>query len=268
MNSDGDDINDTTKVKALLEQLRSSGAWQAAITHPVQSNQPVAGPSQVPLSAAHGQELVSSHSSSSPPASSVASLLSQLAPPEGQRVPASAPSSGPSTSLDVSYDLIDDRTTWGAHTAHVTVPTSSQGDIKSLTFQQTLPILTKLGGDPAFISTLKRLKEKQNELERCLWDERQAIETKYRDKVTVAQKKAELIGGGITKHDSEVLNNNYRKELQRFDAERVVNAWDSLITEQQCTLEAAGVPTMFATKLKTEIEKQKKVMQVLDALIA
>lgn len=44
-----------------------------------------------------------------------------------------------------------------------------------------------------------------------------------------------------------MMNDAYRRDLQRFDKERVLLAWDALIQRQQAALETLGVPTMFAT---------------------
>lgn len=40
----------------------------------------------------------------------------------------------------------------------------------------------------------------------------------------------------------------FEKELLQFDRERVIPAWDGLISRQQATLESLGVPTMFVTE--------------------
>lgn len=47
---------------------------------------------------------------------------------------------------------------------------------------------------------------------------------------------------------------NFRQELQKFDAERVLPAWDGLLMKQQTTLESLGVPTMFPTMTAGELQ--------------
>ena len=37
----------------------------------------------------------------------------------------------------------------------------------------------------------------------------------------------------------------FEKELQKFDSDRVLPAWDALVTRQQAALEEAAVPAMF-----------------------
>lgn len=83
-----------------------------------------------------------------------------------------------------------------------------------------------------------------------------------------------MIGTGISKHEAEVcpecavarrpadqsarypqmLSDAYKKELRRFDLERVLPAWDSLIQKQQEGLAHLQVPTMFATEARTNRE--------------
>ena len=50
------------------------------------------------------------------------------------------------------------------------------------------------------------------------------------------------------------MTQSFSKELEQFDKNRVVAAWEGLITRQQSTLEAAGVPTMFVTSSQTDRE--------------
>jgi hypothetical protein len=43
------------------------------------------------------------------------------------------------------------------------------------------------------------------------------------------------------------MSDTFRNELRKFDAQRVLPAWDGLVREQQSRLEALKVPTMFVT---------------------
>lgn len=52
----------------------------------------------------------------------------------------------------------------------------------------------------------------------------------------------------------QMMSSAFRKELQKFDAERVLPAWDGLVSKQQTALENLGVPTMFNTGLDTDKE--------------
>ena len=48
------------------------------------------------------------------------------------------------------------------------------------------------------------------------------------------------------------MTDAFRKELQQFDGERALPAWDGLVTKQQSALEALGVPTMYPTVVTTD----------------
>lgn len=50
------------------------------------------------------------------------------------------------------------------------------------------------------------------------------------------------------------MSDVFRTELRRFDAERVLPAWDGLVRGQQARLEALKVPTMFVTNDVGDIE--------------
>lgn len=52
----------------------------------------------------------------------------------------------------------------------------------------------------------------------------------------------------------QMMSDAYRKEMQKFDAERVLVAWDGLVAKQQAALENLRVPTMFVTSAKVDRE--------------
>ncbi|KAJ6538954.1 hypothetical protein B0H19DRAFT_1176364 [Mycena capillaripes] len=246
-------INDPAGVKALLDRLRASQAWQSLVNTPPTPDQPPA-PQPVP-----------SGSDPSPgSASSVAALLSQLnsapavtqpvessyAPHQIQKLPPSPskdPLPAPSPSGSASYAITE--------------------DIRSLTFQQALPRLAQLSDDPAVVSMMAKLKQEQDKLERELWQERTAIRTKYEEKVKVAKVKATLIGTGLSKHEGDMLVQAYERELRRFDSERVLPAWDGLVTSQQAALAQLKIPTIYPTTVKADRERQQRVIQVLEGIM-
>ena len=83
------------------------------------------------------------------------------------------------------------------------------------------------------------------------------------------------------------MSDSFRMELRKFDAERVLPAWDGLVRGQQTRLEALKVPTMFVTNDAGDVEvrisdisfvvhphatrscwqKQRKVMHVLEGIL-
>ncbi|KAK1229488.1 hypothetical protein PQX77_007458 [Marasmius sp. AFHP31] len=64
-----------------------------------------------------------------------------------------------------------------------------------------------------------------------------------------------------------MLNDSYKQQLKKFDRERAISAWESLVAKQQEDLLALGVPTMFLTSNRSDRETQQKVSQVLEGLI-
>ncbi len=50
------------------------------------------------------------------------------------------------------------------------------------------------------------------------------------------------------------MSDNFRKELRKFDVERVLPAWDALVQGQQARLEALKIPTMFVTSETGNVE--------------
>lgn len=57
------------------------------------------------------------------------------------------------------------------------------------------------------------------------------------------------------------MSEAFRKELQKFDVERAMAAWDGLISKQQTELESLGVPSMFPTSEVAEREVCPCVLQ-------
>lgn len=74
---------------------------------------------------------------------------------------------------------------------------------------------------------------------------------------------------GFSKSNTcQMMNDAFRKELQKFDSERVLFAWDGLLQKQQSSLEALGVPAMFPTDLRADREVSiEAVSKICDSLI-
>jgi hypothetical protein len=64
-----------------------------------------------------------------------------------------------------------------------------------------------------------------------------------------------------------MINNAYKKELEKFDRERALPAFDSLVAKQQDALARLKVPTMYVTDDRAAREGQQRVMQVLGGLV-
>ncbi|KIL00457.1 hypothetical protein PAXRUDRAFT_821650 [Paxillus rubicundulus Ve08.2h10] len=267
-------INDPAGIKALLDQLRSSQAWQETLNSGAQpaSEPPVGAQEPLPtcLSADDGQSESKAHAPDTTPSTSVASLLSQLKSSEwasnpsrtrgahASSQPTHAPPQGP---LLFQPEQRPPRPTATSSTS------ACVQDARHMSFQQALPHLTRLSGNPEFVASVARLQQEQKDLEQQLWEERRAIHTKHEEKVRVARAKAALIGVGLSKHEADMMNDAYRRDMQRFDAERALLAWDALIQKQQAALEGLGVPTMFPTISQANCEKQRRVVQVLEGIV-
>ncbi|KIJ70402.1 hypothetical protein HYDPIDRAFT_23513 [Hydnomerulius pinastri MD-312] len=260
-------INDPAGIKALLEQLRSSQAWQETVSaNPSQSEpeQPAPAQAPVPSPPAEERQPESAEVADAAPSTSVASLLSQLRSSEWASIPNNTPSSSQARSaLTASRQISQPPQITSPFQPDQRPPRPASGgtpsstraqDVRSMSFQQALPLLTQLAGNPEFVASVARLQEEQKDLERQLWEERSTIHRKHEEKVKVARTKASLIGAGLSKHEADMMNDAYRRDLQRFDAERVLLAWDALTQKQQAALETLGVPTMFPTGSQANCE--------------
>uniref|UniRef100_A0A0W0G494 Putative alpha/beta-hydrolase n=1 Tax=Moniliophthora roreri TaxID=221103 RepID=A0A0W0G494_MONRR len=268
--SDAYDINDAKAVQALLNQLGASQAWKTVV------NEPKPGPpNTASLAQSRGAQGVhDTEPEAGADRQSVASLLSQLqsqaSTPEPWRShDPGAPKEPPMTD-DAGPPSINPNSQGGitSFTPGYRQQSVTNGDLnlRHCTFQQALPILSELVNRKELVDALKSMKMEQDSLERRLLEERNAITRKYEEKIKVATTKATLIGSGISKHEATMLNDNYKKEVAKFDRERVIPAWDGLVAQQQEALFSFGVPTMFPASATTDREKQQKVIQVLEAL--
>ncbi|KAK0206116.1 hypothetical protein DFS33DRAFT_559777 [Desarmillaria ectypa] len=248
MNFNGTNINDPAGVKALLDTLQASQAWQQAVATSAENKDVAKAPPQ---------SVVETPLSSSSASNSVASLLAQL-----QRPP-QPPAKEPFISFDGTHASPKHNLKHNPSPAF----SSSAEDTRSFTFQQALPHLAQLSKDSQFIEKVVQIKKEQDVLERQLWEERGHIQSKYDEKVKNARTRANVIGSDISKHEADMLCNAYRRELQRFDTERALPLWDNLVREQQERLGQAGVPAMYATTLGTDRERQQRIIQVLEGLI-
>ncbi|CAA7259483.1 unnamed protein product [Cyclocybe aegerita] len=252
-------INDPAGVAALLDQLKSSAAWQA-LTNASQpaTVQPDTGPPPfVNVAPSIAAERVAS--SENGPAgdstfsnTSVASLLSQL----------KTISTGPNLQRNPTSHYVS-----SSVALHGQPTTDGIEDLTKLSFAQSLPLVSNLAEDPAFVSSVKRLKNDQEDLERQLWTEREAIYTKYHEKFKVAQTKAQMIGTTVSQHEQDMMNDAFKKEIFKFDHDRVIPAWDGLVSRQQLELAQLKVPTMFVTGEARDRERQNQVANVLATIV-
>lgn len=159
-------INDPVGVKALLDQLRVSQAWQEVTTPSILDGDTSSGSSEKQLTP-----------SPAAPSTSVALLLSQLhsVPPLPPPLPVNEDSNHPASGRHGSTSSVV-----------VPVPPHAKTDMRSYTFQQALPYLAELADDHEFVEILKQLKKEQYDLEQQLCEDRRAIHKKYEEKVRIA----------------------------------------------------------------------------------
>ncbi|KAI5894373.1 uncharacterized protein SCHCODRAFT_02624477 [Schizophyllum commune H4-8] len=295
-------MSDPASIKALLDQLRESDEWQKVASTSASSAPIIGGPLPLRTTEGPGPMLVDPSPESAdagaiavdprpsqptaPPATaptpSVAELLSQLqqpvAPPPGisssgrdLHLPAHGGLRGPSRP---PVPFIGDARASADPPTFIPVesptpePAAPRKDPRSLNYAESLTALGRLSSDAEFLSFLKQLKREQDELERKLATEREGIRKKHEEKVRVAKTKATMIGGGISAHEADMLQRAYRKDLENFDRERVLSAWRALVKTQQAAMEKRAVPAMFVTTAKADMQRQKRVISVLEDMIS
>ncbi|KAF8511201.1 hypothetical protein JB92DRAFT_2935951 [Gautieria morchelliformis] len=113
---------------------------------------------------------------------------------------------------------------------------------------------------------IEKMRKDQELLEERLWKDRMQILKNQEEKVKIAQAKAAIVGNGLDRREVNALESSFSKEIKAFDSDQALLAWDALVAKQQNALEALRVPGMFVTALKTDREKQARIIQVLDGL--
>jgi len=262
-------------VKALLDTLRNSQAWAETVkaseatppsTLPLQGVQPsdsfqilAPGPGNSAVPSINPSTTNLSHA-----APSVADLLSQLQTTQTP-APGSHFAQGGTTPEPppASRDCSDSQSTSNSSSDH----TPPEPDVRTLSFQQSLAHIARLGEDSNVIAELVKMKQEQDKLEKQLWEERLEIQKRHEKKVGIETTKAKMIGVGLSERVRESLSDALQKELRKFDSERVRPTWDKLVRGQQARFEALKIPAMFVTNNKSDIEKQRRVASVLEGIL-
>ncbi|KZT13104.1 alpha/beta-hydrolase [Laetiporus sulphureus 93-53] len=279
---------DPAAIAVLLEQLKASQVWQDIVNPKTQNTAtPSTNTSSVPSSeqssgaAVLASPKIDTHAiiggsaaadATAAPSSTVASLLSQLRGTSSYsgssnpihphvQYPATCNDYPPSQVTTITPALPEPGPSRPLSTP--TVSSARREDLRNLSYKQTLPHLARLSEDPGFVEAISTLKKEQAELERQLWEERQAIQCSHEEKVKVARTKASMIGAGLTQYEADTMSAAFRQELQKFDAERVLPAWDGLVSKQQAKLEAFGVPTMYPTVMIADRETSANLLVVM-----
>lgn len=106
------------------------------------------------------------------------------------------------------------------------------------------------------------MKEEQDTLERKLWEERTEILDRHEQKIKAAKAKAQIIGAGLSKPDADLLSDAIRRDMQAFELERALPAWDGLVAKHQAAMEILTVPAMFITSKPADLQVTTVVLVI------
>ncbi|EGG05374.1 uncharacterized protein MELLADRAFT_72156, partial [Melampsora larici-populina 98AG31] len=129
-------------------------------------------------------------------------------------------------------------------------------DLTQLKFSQALPILTKLIETESFLDAFQDIKEKQEEFELRLLDERNRLKNENERTIKHAD------SSGKSAIEIRRCEDNMKIELEKFDQSALMR-WDSLKSQQQLTLQNLGVPTFCLTKDPIILKRQQQVLEVI-----
>ncbi|KAF9520756.1 hypothetical protein BS47DRAFT_1481137 [Hydnum rufescens UP504] len=261
-------IKDPAGVQALLDSLRSSPVFAI----PEKSTVPTAAPSDelstspsdpMPIDSAidgaASNPMVAAPTPvprSSTLSSHLSSLLSRLQPLMPQSF--TSGSAKPPTNSHVPGPVVDIR----AGNADSVTPVPSP-DLRTISFQQSLTHLGRLLEDTSIVAALRKMKQEQEDMESRLWRGREVIIEKQKEKVGVALARARIINVNPTVREIDIMSAEFDKELDKYDRERVLVAWDELVERQQESLEKLGFPAMYVTSDQAERTKQQRIIQII-----
>lgn len=129
-----------------------------------------------------------------------------------------------------------------------------------------LAALAELDGQngSSLLNEIKRLRSRQTETERTLFEEREELLNKHKRDLVKLQA-SEIMGVNV---ESEIQRTKsaHHEALKRFD-QKVVRAMDKEITLVQESLEQAGVPLMSSTQDPGKITTQIRVLRLLEDML-
>jgi len=137
---------------------------------------------------------------------------------------------------------------------------------RNMTYLESLPRVEVLLKDSAALDVFMRLRQDQQDLEKRLWDERQSIIKRHDGKVKLAKEMAKISTGSsvLEYRESKTLQEARERELHKFDKEKALPAWDSVLRKQQKVMENLGVPVMFETVNPTERSRQQRLARMIE----
>ncbi|EST05205.1 hypothetical protein PSEUBRA_005469 [Kalmanozyma brasiliensis GHG001] len=115
-------------------------------------------------------------------------------------------------------------------------------DLSSLSFAESLPILSTLSSDRTLLKRLSALRTEQHDLERRLTKD-------YRQFAATA--------------DKQYPQPRARRDEDERRRKDILRRWDACVKRQQEELRRAGVPGIRVTSEKRECDKQRRIVGVL-----
>ncbi|GAC97488.1 hypothetical protein PHSY_005074 [Pseudozyma hubeiensis SY62] len=119
-------------------------------------------------------------------------------------------------------------------------------DLSALSFSEALPILSTLSTDTSLLNRIRILRRQQHDLEQRLVKE-------YRQFAATA--------------DKQYPNPKARRTEDERRRKEMLGQWDECVRNQQEELKRAGVPAVKVTRDKRELDKQRKVLNVLVEMV-
>ncbi|KAG8998566.1 hypothetical protein FRB94_006776 [Tulasnella sp. JGI-2019a] len=255
---------DASTLEKLLNSLRSSDAFINLATSPSSGAPNQEGPSQTQPAAdaqpkTNPDDIIVT-SQSIAVSSRISSLLSQLGP----KLPGPDPPPEKAVPEDVGADTME------SVIADPYVPEEPTTDLKSMGYVESLSRIEPLLRNTISSNILRKLQDDQKEVETRLWSSRQAILTAHEQKVRASCKKALIVTGveELEPRESQQLEEELAKALNKFDREQALPTWDALVKRQQEALENLGVPAMFVTSNVTERSRQQRLIRLLEEGLA
>ncbi|KAG0145213.1 hypothetical protein CROQUDRAFT_716248 [Cronartium quercuum f. sp. fusiforme G11] len=140
-------------------------------------------------------------------------------------------------------------------------------DPTQMKFSQALPILTRLIESDTFLDAFQEIKEKQEEFELRLLDERNRVKSEGERSIRQAQ------SNGKSAHEIQEYQQTLNLELDKFD-QSALSRWDGLKAQQQLSLQnflnwvkknigELGVPTFCLTTDSTVVKRQRQVLEII-----
>ncbi|SNX83784.1 uncharacterized protein MEPE_02492 [Melanopsichium pennsylvanicum] len=127
-----------------------------------------------------------------------------------------------------------------------TTSTTTTRELSTLSFAESLPILSTLSTDTSLLNRLATLKHQQDALEN------QLVKEFHQFKATC---------------DKQYPNPKLRREQDEKKRKEILKQWDECLKNQQVEFVKMGIPGIRVTSDKRELAKQTKIIHVLSEMV-